>query len=30
MQLMGGILVLVAVLLANHTPKVEAIPEMAR
>jgi drug/metabolite transporter (DMT)-like permease len=30
MQLLGGALVLVAVLLANHTPKIEAIPAMAR
>jgi drug/metabolite transporter (DMT)-like permease len=30
MQLTGGILVLVAVLLANHTPKIKLIPEMAR
>jgi drug/metabolite transporter (DMT)-like permease len=29
MQLIGGGLVLVAVFLANHTPKIEAIPEMA-
>jgi drug/metabolite transporter (DMT)-like permease len=30
MQLLGGALVLVAVLLANHTQKIEAIPAMAR
>jgi drug/metabolite transporter (DMT)-like permease len=29
LQLIGGGLVLVAVFLANHTPKIEAIPEMA-
>jgi hypothetical protein len=29
MQLMGGALVLAAVFLANHTPKMEAIPELA-
>jgi drug/metabolite transporter (DMT)-like permease len=28
MQLMGGILVLVSVLLANHTPKIEVIPDI--
>ncbi len=30
MQLTGGALVLASVLLANHTPKIAAIPEMAR
>jgi drug/metabolite transporter (DMT)-like permease len=29
MQLMGGALVLAAVFLANHTPKINTIPEMA-
>ncbi len=30
MQLSGGALVLVAVLLANHTPRILVVPEMAR
>jgi drug/metabolite transporter (DMT)-like permease len=29
MQFLGGALVLVAVFLANHAPKIEAIPELA-
>jgi drug/metabolite transporter (DMT)-like permease len=29
MQLIGGALVLAAVILANHTPKINTIPEMA-
>jgi drug/metabolite transporter (DMT)-like permease len=29
-QMSGGALVIVAVLLTNHTPKILAIPEMAR
>jgi drug/metabolite transporter (DMT)-like permease len=29
-QLMGGVLVLIAVILANHTPRFEPVPEMAQ